>query len=150
MAPLRGYGLASVFFMMLTFRMGRFLPRGRRRSRNFYTHPSRPLRLAWCSWEKAKWVKKWRKRKNDRRHGKPQVSSVRIDRHATQNQQNTLPPAVTSQFSEMFAAKRRKSSASSSRQNMNELFFSVLVFTRFTACQTAKCCCSSADVSESA
>lgn len=122
--------------MMLTFHMGRFLPRGRQRSRNFYTHPSRPLRLSWCSWEKTKWVKKWRKRKEDRRQDKQQVSSECIDRHTTLNQQNTLSPAVTSQFSEMPAAKRGQSSGSSSRQNMNKLLFPVLVFTHFTACQT--------------
>lgn len=136
LAPLRVYGLAGVFFTMLTFHMGRFLPRGRQRSRNSYTHPSRPRRLSWCSWEKTKWVKKWRKGKEDRRQDKQQVSSERIDRHTTLNQQNTLSPAVTSQFSDMPAAKRGQSSGSSSRQNMNTLLFPVLVFTHFTACQT--------------
>lgn len=61
-APLQVYDLARVFSTMLTFRMGRFLLRGRRRSRNSYTHPSRLLQLSWCSWEKAKMGQGARKR----------------------------------------------------------------------------------------
>lgn len=150
LAALRLYGLACVFFMMLTFHMGRFLPRGRQRSRNFYTHPSRPPRLSWCSWEKTKWVKKWIKRKEDRRQDKQQVSSGCIDRHTTLNQQNTLSPAVTSQFSEMPAAKRGQSSGSSSRQKHEQVAFpSSCVYSFYCLSNTAKCWSSSGEVSES-
>lgn len=38
--------------MVLTFRRGRFSLRGQRRSRSFYIHPSTPLQLSSCSWEK--------------------------------------------------------------------------------------------------
>lgn len=107
-AHLQVHDLVTAFVMTLTFRMGRFLPRGRRHSRNSYTHPSRLLQLSWCSWEKAKWVKKGRKEEEDRRHNKQQVTGVCVlTGHTRLNQQNTLSPAVTSQFSEMPAAKKK-------------------------------------------
>lgn len=38
--------------MALTFRRGRFSLMGLQHSRSFYTHPSKPLLLSLCSWER--------------------------------------------------------------------------------------------------